>query len=69
MKVITIYNMDDGDLEGIVLSNVTTGEEIEKILGNLKDELPGEWDFEDLKMRLPADCMFMYAEDTEKVFE
>lgn len=69
MRVITIYNMDDGDLEGIVLSNVTTGEEIEKILGDLKDELPGEWDFEDLMERLPMDCSFIYAEDTERVFE
>ena len=69
MRVITIYNMDGGELEGIVLSNVTTGKEIEKILGDLKDELPGEWDFEDLMERLPADCSFMYAEDTEKIFE
>ena len=69
MRVITIYNMDGGELEGIVLSNVTTGKEIEKILGDLKDELPGEWDFEDLKQRLPDDCEFLYTSEIERVFE
>ena len=69
MKIITIHDMDGGELEGIVLSNVTTGKEIKEILKDLKDELPGEWDFEDFMMRLPADCSFMYAEDTEKIFE
>ena len=69
MRVITIYNMDDGDLEGIVLSNITTGEEIEKILGDLKDELPEEWDYEDFKMRLPDDCEFLYTWETERIFE
>lgn len=69
MKVITIYNMDDGELEGIVLSHATTGEEIEKILGDLKDELPGEWDFEDFKMRLPDDCEFLYTWETERIFD
>ena len=69
MKIITIHDMDGGELEGIVLSNVTTGEEIKEILKDLKDELPGEWNFEDLMERLPADCIFMYADDTEKVFD
>lgn len=69
MKVITIYSAYNGELEGIVLSNVTTGDRIEEILGGLKEELPGEWDFEDLKQRLPDDCEFLYTSETERVFE
>ena len=69
MRVTTIFDSYDGELEGIVISNATTGQQIEEILGKLKEENPGEWDFEDFRMRLPDDCDFLYMSDTEKIFD
>lgn len=69
MRVTTILSTDDGELEGIVISNVTMGKEIEEILGKLKEEKPGEWDFEDFRMRLPHDCEFYYSWEAETIFD
>lgn len=68
MKCTVILDRDDGELNAVILSNATTSQEIEKILDDLKCEKPGEWDYEDFKMRLPHDCEFYYSWETEKIF-
>lgn len=69
MKCTVLLDKYDGDLNAVVISNSTTSQEIEKILGDLKYEKPGEWDYEDLKMRLPNDCEFYYSWETETIFD
>lgn len=69
MKCTIILDHYDGELNAVILSNVTTSQEIEKVLNDLKHEKPGEWDYEDFKMRLPLDCEFYYSWEAETIFD
>lgn len=69
MKCNVILDSFDDELQAIIISNVTTSQEIEKILNDLKREKPEEWDYEDLRMRLPLDCEFYYSWEAETIFD
>ena len=68
MKCTVILDSLDGDLEAVIISNVTTSQEIEEILDDLKHAKPGGWDYEDFKMRLPLDCEFYHSWEAEAIF-
>ena len=69
MKCTVILDHDEGELDAVIISNVTTSQKIENILGKLKQEKPGEWDYEDFRRALPDDCEFYYSWETETIFD
>ena len=69
MKCTVIVDRDEGLLNAVILSNVTTSQELENILGKIKQEKPGEWDYEDFIRELPGDCEFYYSWEAETIFD
>ena len=69
MKCTVILDHDEGELNAVIISNVTTSQEIENILDKLKQDKPSEWDYEDFRRALPDDCEFYYSWEAETIFD
>lgn len=58
MNIIFLADTEINGIEGAFITEVTTKEEIEEIISNVKAEIEGEYTFEDISERLPADVTY-----------
>lgn len=56
---ITLLNDCDANYltYAVIVSEVTTSSQIQKIIKRIKNKYPGAWTFEDIKDGLPDDCV------------
>lgn len=57
--IITLFNDCDNNYQtyAVVVSEVTTTSQIQKITTKIKNKYAGDWTFDDIKESLPDDCI------------
>lgn len=57
MKVVWLKDTEEGTVDAVIVSNVTSAKEIEKCIQKTKNEKAGDWQWEDIIECLPLDCI------------
>ncbi len=58
MNITLLNDYNDHYLTyAVIVSEVTTSSQIQKIITKIKNKYPGAWTFEDIKDELPNDCI------------
>lgn len=57
MKVILLKDIDDGTVDAVIVTNVTSAKEIEERIQRVKEEKEGDYQWEDIVSCLPSDCV------------
>ena len=61
--VYLLHDVIDDRVDGVIISNGTETDEIDKIIGRVKEAKSGEWTIDDIKEALPNDCTLYYQNE------
>lgn len=68
MNVIFLMDMTENEVDGVIIAETTTSEEIESCIQKVKSEHDGEWTTDDIAENLPCDCEMYLRSSNEAVW-
>ena len=64
-EMIFIYDEDFGEITGVIQTDITTAHQIQELIHYVKNQLPGEYTWDDIEAKLPADCRVYWFNDLD----
>lgn len=70
MKMFYLIDLCDDDVDGIIISETSTKENIQIAIDSVKQKFEGDWEWEDILEGLPEDCTVYssWEGEVEKVY-